>query len=134
MLVSTVDNFDFLTILLVQALMEVLILTWHVTASVWHIWVFPVRNSPKISVIEPVSIPPPRSLSSSFDPVVTWTISDRFWWNSVAVVKPIGTSFPHSVCKCQIQLLQQLTKELHNRARIGKLDRKCNKKYNLFQL
>lgn len=122
--------------------------TWQVTASVWQSWVFPVRNSPKISVMDPVSIPPNyqkykvynihvewynslyihiclwfllkkfkkwnfivqflmahdiytiyspwRSLSSSFDPVVTWMISDRFWWNSVAVVKPMGTSFAAS--------------------------------------
>ena len=39
---------------------------------------------------------PWRSLSSSFDPVVTWMISDRFWWNSVAVVKPMGTSLAAS--------------------------------------
>ena len=32
--------------------------TWQVTASVWQIWVFPVLNSPNISVIDPVSIPP----------------------------------------------------------------------------
>lgn len=63
------------------------------TASVWHICVFPVLNSPKISVIDPVSRPPPRSLSSSEDPVVTVMISDRRWWYSVAVENPIGTSF-----------------------------------------
>ena len=33
-------------------------LTWHVTQRVWHNWVFPERNSPYISVIDPVSIPP----------------------------------------------------------------------------
>ena len=32
--------------------------TWHATARVWHNWVFPVLNSPYISVSEPVSIPP----------------------------------------------------------------------------
>ena len=42
-------------------------LTWQVTARVWHIWVFPVRNSPNISVILPVSTPPPSSLSSSYN-------------------------------------------------------------------
>jgi predicted transporter len=35
-------------------------------------------------------------LSSSLDPDVTWIISDLFWWNSVAVVKPIGTSLAAS--------------------------------------
>jgi len=44
---------------------SVCILTWQVTASVWQICVFPVRNSPNISVILPVSIPPPSSLSNS---------------------------------------------------------------------
>lgn len=66
--------------------------TWHVTASVWQSCVFPVRNSPNISVIEPVSMPLFSNLSSSLEPVVIWMISDRFWWNSVAVVNPIGTS------------------------------------------
>jgi len=33
-------------------------LTWQVTAKVWHNWVLPVLNSPKISVIDPVSKPP----------------------------------------------------------------------------
>lgn len=32
--------------------------TWHVTHNVWHSWVLPLLNSPYISVIEPVSIPP----------------------------------------------------------------------------
>ena len=95
--------------------------TWQVTAKVWQSCVFPVRNSPKISVMDPVSIPPsqegrtlrfttfslspwhssnipPSSLSSSFDPVVSWMISDRRWWNSVAVVNPMGTSFAASPC------------------------------------
>ena len=52
-----------------------LIFTWQVTARVKQSWVFPVRNSPKILVMLPVSIPPPSNLSSSFDPVVTWTRS-----------------------------------------------------------
>jgi hypothetical protein len=34
------------------------LLTWQVTASVWHICVFPVRNSPYISVMAPLSMPP----------------------------------------------------------------------------
>lgn len=33
-------------------------ITWQVTQSVWHSWVFPERNSPYISVIDPVSMPP----------------------------------------------------------------------------
>lgn len=103
--------------------------TWQVTASVWHNWVFPVRNSPNISVMEPVSIPPAknrkpqfslvkhvtgkprqqwrsmwiselyrpcRSLSSSLEPVEIWIISALLWWNSVAVVKPMGTSLAAS--------------------------------------
>lgn len=32
--------------------------TWHVTQSVWHSCVFPQRNSPYISVMDPVSMPP----------------------------------------------------------------------------
>ena len=69
----------------------------------------PVRNSPKSSVMDPVSKPPFNNLSSSFDPVViweknyknishrirfqisTWIICDRFRCISVAVVKPVGT-------------------------------------------
>lgn len=35
--------------------------SWHVTANVWHSCVFPVRNSPNTSVIEPVSMPPPSN-------------------------------------------------------------------------
>lgn len=66
--------------------------TWHVTASVWHSWLLPVRNSPMSSVMAPVSIPPPRSVSSVFEPVEMHTSSDRRAWNSVAVVKPSGTS------------------------------------------
>lgn len=41
-----------------------------VTQRVCASWVFPVRNSPKISVILIVSIPPPRRVSSSELPVV----------------------------------------------------------------
>ncbi|KAE9533850.1 hypothetical protein AGLY_008929, partial [Aphis glycines] len=41
-----------------------------VTAKVWQICVLPVLNSPNISVIEPVSIPPPNRRSNSFEPVV----------------------------------------------------------------
>lgn len=40
---------------------------------------------------------PCSSLSSSLEPVVTWMISALLWWNSVAVVKPIGTSLAASV-------------------------------------
>ena len=36
------------------------------TASVWHSWVFPVRNSPNISVMEPVSIPPAGQTTKDF--------------------------------------------------------------------
>jgi hypothetical protein len=70
--------------------------SWHVTASVWQIWLFPVLNSPKISVIEPVSIPPASRVSSCFDPVVIEMSSLRRWCISVAVVKPIGTSLDAS--------------------------------------
>lgn len=59
----------------------------------WQIWLFPVLNSPKISVTEPVSIPPAKSVSSCLDPVVIEMSSLRLWCISVAVVKPIGTSF-----------------------------------------
>lgn len=69
---------------------------WHVTANVWHNCVLPVRNSPKTSVIDPVSMPPPSNLSNSREPLVSWMISERFWWNSVAVVNPIGTNFAAS--------------------------------------
>lgn len=34
---------------------------WHVTHSVWQSCVFPVRNSPKSSVMEPVSMPPAQT-------------------------------------------------------------------------
>lgn len=40
---------------------------------------------------------PCRSLSSSLEPVEIWIISALLWWNSVAVVKPIGTSLAASV-------------------------------------
>ena len=66
--------------------------SWQVTARVWQIWLLPVRNSPKISVTEPVSMPPARRVSSCFEPVVIEINSLRRWCISVAVVKPIGTS------------------------------------------
>ena len=66
--------------------------SWQVTARVWQIWDFPVRNSPKISVTEPVSMPPAKSVSSCLEPVVMEMSSERRWCISVAVVKPIGTS------------------------------------------
>lgn len=69
---------------------------WHVTANVWHNCVLPVRNSPNISVIEPVSRPPPSNLSNSREPDVRNTISARLWWKSVADRKPIGTYLPAS--------------------------------------
>ena len=51
--------------------------SWHVTASVWHSCVLPVRNSPNTSVSEPVSSPPPSSVSISFEPVVRCSMSAR---------------------------------------------------------
>lgn len=51
-----------------------------------------MRNSPNTSVMEPVSIPPARSVSSCLEPVVMEISSLRRWCISVAVVKPIGTS------------------------------------------
>lgn len=86
---------------------------WHVTASVWHNCDFPVLNSPKSSVIAPVSIPPrnkggqrvlikvcihqprlpPKSASSCFDPVVICTSSERRACTSVALWNPRGTIF-----------------------------------------
>lgn len=73
-----------------------LIGNWHVTANVWHNCVLPVRNSPNISVIEPVSMPPPSNLSSSREPDVRYTISALLWWKSDADKNPIGTNFPAS--------------------------------------
>ena len=72
---------------------------WQVTARVWQIWLFPVLNSPKISVIDPVSIPPARSVSSCFEPVVMEMSSLRRWCISVAVVNPMGTSFEAGNCE-----------------------------------
>ena len=72
--------------------------SWHVTARVWHIWLLPVLNSPNISVMEPVSTPPARSVSSCFEPVVMDISSLRRWCISVAVVNPIGTSFCTDWC------------------------------------
>lgn len=37
-------------------------------------------------------MPPPSNLSSSREPVVKKTISERLWWNSVAEKNPIGTN------------------------------------------
>ena len=51
-----------------------------------------MRNSPKISVTEPVSMPPARRVSSCLEPVVMEISSERRRCISVAVVKPIGTS------------------------------------------
>lgn len=36
------------------------------TQRVWHSWVFPERNSPYISVMDPVSIPPVQSKQQLF--------------------------------------------------------------------
>ena len=51
-----------------------------------------MRNSPKISVTEPVSMPPARRVSSCLEPVVMEMSSERRRCISVAVVKPMGTS------------------------------------------
>ncbi len=67
--------------------------SWQVTARVWQICDFPVRNSPNISVTEPVSMPPASRVSSCLEPVVMEMSSERRWCISVAVVKPMGTSF-----------------------------------------
>jgi hypothetical protein len=48
------------------------------TESVWQICVFPVRNSPKASVMLAELIPPPISLSSSLDPVESLITFNRF--------------------------------------------------------
>lgn len=79
-----------------KGFIKLIIFTWQVTAKVWQICVLPVLNSPNISVIEPVSIPPPNRRSNSFDPVVNWMISDLLRWNIVAEVKPSGTIFDAS--------------------------------------
>lgn len=42
-------------------------------------------------------MPPPRRESSCFEPVVMQMSSERRMWNSVAVVKPIGTSLDADV-------------------------------------
>ncbi len=39
--------------------------SWHVTASVWQSCVLPVLNSPNISVMDPVSMPPCESKQAS---------------------------------------------------------------------
>jgi hypothetical protein len=41
-----------------QSVLQASAQTWQVTASVWHSWDLPVRNSPNSSVMLPVSIPP----------------------------------------------------------------------------
>lgn len=41
---------------------------------------------------------PCSSLSSSLEPVEIWMISALRWWNSVAVVNPMGTSLAASPC------------------------------------
>lgn len=46
--------------------------------------------------MDPVSTPPPRRRSSSRLPVPIWMISERLTCTSLAVVKPIGTSFAAS--------------------------------------
>ena len=43
------------------------------THNVWHICVFPVRNSPNNSVIELLSKPPPNKVSNSLEPDVILT-------------------------------------------------------------
>ena len=40
--------------------------TWHVTHSVWQSCVLPLLNSPYISVMDPVSMPPTQALFCSF--------------------------------------------------------------------
>ena len=63
--------------------------SWHVTQSVWHNCVFPVRNSPKTSVMEHVSTPPPSSAFSSAHPVDKKRTLLRNSANSVADIKPV---------------------------------------------
>ena len=71
-----------------------------VTASVIASCVFPVRNSPTISVTTPVSMPPLRRLSSSVLPVVMWKTSDcRFSRTARADWKPsLLQTFPALSC------------------------------------
>ena len=57
-----------------------------------------MRNSPKISVTDPVSMPPARRVSSCLEPVVMEISSERRRCISVAVVKPIGTSLDAGEC------------------------------------
>ena len=64
-----------------------------VTQSVWQICVFPVRNSPYSSVIDPVSMPPINKVSRAEEPVDKEIIDSRYVAISVAVVKPMGTIF-----------------------------------------
>ena len=64
---------------------------WAVTARVKQIWVFPDPNSPMSSVMAPVSTPPPRILSSSWEPVVHLTMCRRISRTSRAGTKPGST-------------------------------------------
>mmetsp|Transcript_119745 Transcript_119745/g.344091 ORF Transcript_119745/g.344091 Transcript_119745/m.344091 type:complete len:237 (-) Transcript_119745:16-726(-) len=65
---------------------------WQATQSVWQSCVFPQRNSPKISVICPVSMPPPRRPSSCADPVVICTMFLRICNISAALTIRMGTN------------------------------------------
>lgn len=60
---------------------------WQVTQRVWASCVFPVLNSPNASVMAMDSIPPPRRLSNSGDPVVIFTMFFLFSTTSLPVIK-----------------------------------------------
>ena len=64
-----------------------------VTASVCDSWVLPDLYSPKHSVMDWVSIPPPRRSSTAFEPEVILKICFLFCRASVPVMNPHLTSF-----------------------------------------
>jgi len=74
---------------------SVYIATWHVPVSVQSSMTRVSQCTEQQDMCQCTQ----QEWSHTLLPVVSWMISALFWWNSVAVVKPIGTILLHSACK-----------------------------------
>ena len=91
-----------------------LIGNWHVTHKVWQIYVFPVLNSPNISVIDPVSMPPPNNWSRDYEPVdnlindylfsknvdAVWNPKLMIFWQASIILSTFASERPLTIIKC----------------------------------
>lgn len=65
--------------------------TWQVTQSVWHSCVFPLRNSPYSSVMDPVSMPPAMMMTKEMWSQVAHGSDGLQRWCKVTWTQPLLT-------------------------------------------